>query len=427
VNTELRLLLEALPHESRPAVEQMWNHLPADVRREAELTLGSFLKLAKKNPTSVTDLLKLLQRSASPMIGEANQVAIIGPVNVGKSTLYNSLIHKEKEKAVCSPVPGTTKTTQSSHTGLFELLDTPGVDHGGESGGEERSLALQAAESAEFLLVVFDAAGSVTASDRALYQKIRSLGKPHLVVLNKIDLIPASQQKLVRESAARILDLSLESVIPVSAQNSSGLDKLILEITAAEPKLLIKVAHSLPSLRRHLGWQAIRRAAVLSALVGLSPLPLMDIIPLTLIQGNLVLTLSQIYGNPMSMKIVIEMASTLGMGWLARLLFQSASKFGGVPGWVLSASIAASATITIGYSALTWFETGKTPSKKDMESKASSMTQRVKDALLRLGRRKPTKKRITQELEGILPDIFPYEEAKPEEPESEVKPSADPE
>ena len=236
-----------------------------------------------------------------------------------------------------------------------------------------------------------------------------------------------SQQKLVRESAARILDLSLESVIPVSAQNSSGLDKLILEITAAEPKLLIKVAHSLPSLRRHLGWQAIRRAAVLSALVGLSPLPLMDIIPLTLIQGNLVLTLSQIYGNPMSMKIVIEMASTLGMGWLARLLFQSASKFGGVPGWVLSASIAASATITIGYSALTWFETGKTPSKKDMESKASSMTQRVKDALLRLGRRKPTKKRITQELEGILPDIFPYEEAKPEEPESEVKPSADPE
>ncbi len=164
MNTELRLLLEALPHESRPAVEQMWNHLPADVRREAELTLGSFLKLAKKNPTSVTDLLKLLQRSASPMIGEANQVAIIGPVNVGKSTLYNSLIHKEKEKAVCSPVPGTTKTTQSSHTGLFELLDTPGVDHGGESGGEERSLALQAAESAEFLLVVFDAAGSVTAS-----------------------------------------------------------------------------------------------------------------------------------------------------------------------------------------------------------------------------------------------------------------------
>lgn len=426
MNTELRLLLEALPHESRPAVERLWNQLPPDLRREAELTLGSFLKLARKNPSSVTDLLKLLQRNASPMLEEANQVAILGPVNVGKSTLYNALIHNQKDKAECSPVPGTTRTNQASHTGLFELLDTPGLDHGAESGGEERNQALLAAEGAEFLLVVFDAAKSVNASDRALYRRIRELGKPHLVVLNKMDLIPKSQHRPVRESAARILDLAFEQVIPISAQSAQGVENLILEITAAEPRLLVKVAESLPGLRRQLGWQAIRRAAVLSALVGLSPLPFVDLIPLTLIQGNLVLTLGRIYGRPLTLKSVFEMASTFGLGWLARLLFQNVSKLGGIPGWVLSASIAASTTMTIGFTALTWFETGKTPSEDEMKKRAGGLQTRVKEALMRLGRRKPSKKRVTQELENLLPEIFPYEESAPPAPPEPTPESSPP-
>lgn len=428
VNTELRLLLEALPHESRPMVEKIWGQLPADLRRESELTLGSFLKLARQNPASVTDFLKLLQRSAAPMLDRGNNVAIIGPVNVGKSTLYNALIHKEQEKAECSPVPGTTRSPKTSHTGLFELVDTPGADHGGESGGEERNLAFEAAENADFLLVIFDAAGSVTASDRALYRRILELGKPHLVVLNKMDLIPKSQRQKVRESAAKILDLSLESVIPVSASQTEGIEQLVLEITAAEPKLLLKVAENLPSLRRRLGWQAIRRAAILSALVGLSPLPLTDVIPLTLLQGNLVVTLAQIYSRPLTVKRVWEMASTFGAGWAARLFLQELTKMAGVPGWVLSASIAASATLTIGYTALTWFESGSLPEKQEVEKQARSLQQRLRDALARLGKGRPSKKRVTQELEKLLPDLLPEESipANPSPTDPENSPPPDP-
>ena len=413
VNTELRVLLEALPHDSRPAAENLWNQLPPDVRREAELTMSSFIKLVQRNPASVTDLLTLLQRSAAPVLQRASRVAIVGPVNVGKSTLYNALVQRPEDKAACSPVPGTTTTAQNSHVGLFELVDTPGADHGGESGSQERDVAFQAAEEADFLLVVFDATGGVTASDRALYRKIAGLGRPHLVVLNKIDLIPAGQRKLVRESAARILDLSVESIMPISAQSASGVDQLVLEITAAEPRLLLNVAQQLPSLRRKLAWQAIRRAAVLSALVGLTPLPIVDVIPLTLLQGNLVLTLAQIYGNRITFKSLLQLASTFGAGWLARLLAQELTKFGGIPGWVLSASIAASATLTIGYTAMNWFETGTMPAKQDMEKKAQSLQQRLKEALLRLGKSKPSKKRITQELERIIPDVFPDEEPGP--------------
>lgn len=431
MTTELRILLEALPHEARPVAEKFWNQMPPDMRREAELTLGSFVKLARQNPTSVTDLLKLLQRSTAPLVDSARKVAIIGPVNVGKSTLYNALIHREPEKAACSPIPGTTKVVQSAETGLFRLLDTPGADHGGESGGEERDLAFAAADEADFLLVVFDAAGSVTQSDRLLYRKIQELGKPHLVVLNKIDLIRSNQRPLVRESAARILDLPLECVVPVSAQSLTNIDQLILEITAAEPKLLLKVAETLPSLRRSLGWQAIRRAAVLSAVVGLSPLPLTDVIPLTLLQGNMVLTISRIYGHPLTFKRILELASTFGAGWVARLLFQELSKFGGLPGWVLSASVAASATLTIGYASLSYFETGQMPEKKAMEKQARSLQQRIKDLFLSFGKGKPSAKKVTQELEGLLPDLFPEEVGlkpihKTGELDSEQAPPAEP-
>jgi small GTP-binding protein len=400
-------------------VENLWNQMPADVRREAELTMGSFVKLLKQNPASAGDLLKMLQRNAAPMLQQASSVAVVGPVNVGKSTLYNALVSRQKDKAQASPVPGTTKVAQRADVGLFELVDTPGADHGDESGGKEADVAFQAAEDAEFLVIVFDATGSVTSSDRALYRRLMTLGKPHLVVLNKIDLIPAAQRKLVRESAARILDLSLEAVLPVSAQTSAGVDQLVLEITAAEPKLLLKVAETMPSLRRKLAWQAIRRAAVLSALVGLSPLPLMDVIPLTLLQGNLVLTLSQIYGNKLSAKSLLELGSTFGAGWLARLLFQELTKLAGMPGWVLSASVAASATVTIGFTALNWFETGVMPDKKEMEKQAQGLQQRLKDGLINLGRSRPTKKRVTEELEKLLPSEPP--EAMPADP-----PVADP-
>ena len=397
-------------------VENLWNQMPADVRREAELTMGGFMKLLKQNPSSAGDLLKILQRNAAPMLNQASNVAIVGPVNVGKSTLYNSLVSRQKDKAECSPVPGTTKVAKQADVGLFELVDTPGADHGGDSGSKECDVAFQAAEDADFLLVVFDATGSVTSSDRALYRKLLALGKPHLVVLNKIDLIPAAHRKQVRESAARILDISLESVLPISAQTAAGVDQLVLEITAAEPKLLLKVAETLPSLRRKLAWQAIRRTAMLSALVGLSPLPLMDIIPLTLLQGNLVLTLSQIYGNKLSPKSMLELASTFGAGWLARLLFQELTKLAGMPGWVLSASVAASATLTIGFTALSWFETGVMPDKKEMEKQAQGLQQRIKDGLISLGKSKPSKKRVTEELEKLLPETMPVVSGAPAGP-----------
>ena len=95
MNKELKILLEALPPDSRPAVEELWGKLPPDIRFEMELTLSGFSKLLKHNPGSFNDLFKLVQRQAGPALAPTSRIAIVGPVNVGKSTLFNSLVTRQ--------------------------------------------------------------------------------------------------------------------------------------------------------------------------------------------------------------------------------------------------------------------------------------------------------------------------------------------
>ena len=77
------------------------------------------------------------------------RVAIIGPANVGKSTLYNQFIKSKTDKAEVSPIPGTTRTNQEANAGLFSVVDTPGADAVGPVGETERQAALSAAASAD--------------------------------------------------------------------------------------------------------------------------------------------------------------------------------------------------------------------------------------------------------------------------------------
>lgn len=368
MNQEIEKVLAILPPESQSRARRAWTGLPADLRAELALTYSAFAKLLRQKPGSLLDLLRMISRATGPALSAPCKVAIVGPVNVGKSTLFNALI--QEQRALTSPVPGTTRGLESLSLGPFELVDTPGADNGAGVGESEKALAFEAAESANFLLIIFDARSNVSAGDRALFAEWKSLKKPYLVVLNKIDQIPVKERKVVLRSAARILRLPTEAVQSVSALKNQGVPQLVLEMTAIEPHLLGQMGKMLPSLRRRLAWQAVRRAAIGSAMISLAPLPVVDMIPLTVLQGSLVTTLARIYDQRLGPKRLLELSSSFGIGWLARMLFREVSKLGGPPGWVLSASIATSATLTIGYGAITWFETGRRPTPTQLQEYA---------------------------------------------------------
>lgn len=422
MKSDFETFLETFPPGKRETIRQVWGALPIDMRRELELTMSAFAGLVRKNPASVRDLFEMIVRTAGPAVAPLHRLAIVGPVNVGKSTLFNAMTPGNTLPAVVSAVPGTTKESQTQRNQVFALIDTPGADRARDEADGERDDALRSAQESDFLLIVFDATRSITKSDLALFAELQTLSKPFLVVLNKIDRVEAAERDRVLDVAAQSLGLATPRLIALSAERRMGLDRLFMEVAVLEPRLLGELGLLLPAYRRRLSWQVVRRTTITAALIALTPIPLMDIIPLTAVQVTMVLTIARIYGQPLNYKRGREIFTGLGAGVIARTLFGELSKLGGVPGWVLSASIAAGTTLSIGALVVEMFETGLSPSKGRASALASKMTKRLKQKLSGMGRKTPTKERLTQALDGLLDEELNLGEHDSNEPQVSSSP-----
>ncbi len=398
-------LLKALPEHSRERITTMWRKLPPDVRQDLTLTLKTLELLLKDYPKGVTQLTGLVARQVAPATDPVQDIAVVGPVNVGKSSLYNALVPHDEEKAQVGPVPGTTTEVQTADVGAFRIMDTPGAENWADEKDEELDKAMAAARDANFLLVVYDASRGILTADRTLYKKLAALHKPHVVVLNKIDLIAEKHRAEVIDSAARALGLKPAEILPVSAVTGAGVHQLVLEVAVAEPRLLGHLGTVLPLMRRALAWHVIRRSAVTSTVIALAPIPIIDLLPLSMVQISMILSIARIYGQQMNMKRAGEALGTFGAGILARTLFYELVKLGGIPGWIISASVACSATIGIGYGAVRWFETGERFSDKDLVAAMRHVQQSLLKRLRNFGKKKPDKQTLSQELETVLPAV----------------------
>ena len=116
--------------------------------------------------------------------------AIVGRPNVGKSSLFNALLRRDR--AIVTALPGTTRDTVSEVAAIagipVRLVDTAGIRESGdlvEQLGIERSY--QAMADADIIIVVLDLSQPLTEADQALLERAQS-GGPHLVVGNKCDL-----------------------------------------------------------------------------------------------------------------------------------------------------------------------------------------------------------------------------------------------
>ncbi|MCK4692640.1 MAG: 50S ribosome-binding GTPase, partial [Anaerolineales bacterium] len=120
-------------------IRRAWDGLPEDTRRELAHALGLMPRDLKGWRGLIDQAVEQVRIAA----GDKQQVAIVGPANVGKSTLYNTLIRSSVDWARVSAVPGTTRVPQQADAGLFVIIDTPGADAAGEVGveGKERALA----------------------------------------------------------------------------------------------------------------------------------------------------------------------------------------------------------------------------------------------------------------------------------------------
>jgi uncharacterized protein (DUF697 family) len=285
------------------------------------------------------------------------------------------------------------------------VVDTPGADAVGSIGEHEKDLALSASAEADFLVLVFDAVQGIKKTEQELFNEIAALKKPFIVVLNKTDLIPRKDLPAVLASAALNLGLETDQIVPIVAKDGKNLAKVLLAIAATEPGMVAALGQALPEYRWQLAWQSIVRAASISAAIALVPLPVIDFVPLLATQSIMVVSIARIYNYQITPKRASELVATFGMGFLGRTLFQQFSKFGGLPGWLLSAAIASSTTVVLGYAAVRWFEKGEKLSSEALKKLTKGLTTTLLDTLKSFGKGKPGQKglreRITQALEDL--------------------------
>ncbi len=211
----------------------------------------------------------------------------------------------------------------------------------------------------DFLVLVFDAIQGIKKTELELFNVLSSLNKPFVVVLNKIDLVPHKDLQGVISNAALNLGLEFDQIVPISAKDGKNLGKVLLAIAATEPAMVSALGQALPEFRWQLAWQTIVKTASVSAVIALTPLPIIDFVPLVVTQSIMVVSIARIYNYKITPRRASELVATFGLGFLGRTLFQELSKLGGLPGWLLSTAIASSTTVVMGFAAVRWFEKGE--------------------------------------------------------------------
>lgn len=162
---------------------------------------------------SIADELNVLSKSAATggYIKQGINVAIIGQANVGKSSLLNALLGKQR--AIVTEIAGTTRDSLEESLEvkgvLVKLIDTAGIrdtDDVVEAIGVERSL--EAAKGSDIILFLTEAGRELNDYEKSLISRFDK-DKKILLVINKCDLNPDSRDG-----------------VHISAKKGQGIDEL---------------------------------------------------------------------------------------------------------------------------------------------------------------------------------------------------------
>ena len=213
-----------------------------DPRRDLEalefhrLGLGDPIPISALHGHGTGDLLDEVVRrlpggSERPVGEEAIKVAILGRPNVGKSSLLNALLGRER--VIVSEVAGTTRdaidTVLRRDDTTFVLVDTAGLRRKRKQRQDieyySELRALEAAERADVALVLVDASQGVVGQDLAVADVARKAQCATVVVLSKWDATEIRIEDVRPRLATRLRQRP--PLIAVSAHTGRGLERLL--------------------------------------------------------------------------------------------------------------------------------------------------------------------------------------------------------
>jgi tRNA modification GTPase len=155
---------------------------------------------------------------------EGIRIVLVGKPNVGKSSILNCLL--EKERAIVTEIPGTTRDTVEDVLDIGGVLtfitDTAGIwatsDPIEKEGVRRAQLAI---EQADLVLLVFDGSAPTNQDDEALISKVQQTGEKILFIVNKTDLPSAWESDKLSRRFPKV------PVFEISALKKTGVLKLV--------------------------------------------------------------------------------------------------------------------------------------------------------------------------------------------------------
>ena len=161
-------------------------------------------------------------------------IALVGRPNVGKSTLFNYLTRSRE--ALVADYPGLTRDRQYGRVKRGErdclVVDTGGITDEQEGidifAKKQVEIALQEADVVFFLV---DARDGINASDEAIADMLRKLGKPVVLVVNKIDGIDSNTV------THDFYSLALGEPVPIAASHGRNVHELLGRIDDLIPEV----------------------------------------------------------------------------------------------------------------------------------------------------------------------------------------------
>lgn len=167
-------------------------------------------------------------------------VALLGSPNVGKSSLINALL-KEKVAAVSSKPQMTRNAVRciyTIHDAQLVFVDTPGVHDPRHLLGDFMiQQIVQTLQEVDIVCFVVDAQKrGLTPQEEELITAVKELSIPVVLVVNKVDLIKESSEKIWQVIELFQDTLSPVAVVPISAMKDVNLDILLQQLIRIAPE-----------------------------------------------------------------------------------------------------------------------------------------------------------------------------------------------
>jgi GTP-binding protein len=222
------------------------------------LGLGQPHAISALHGIGVGDLLDELVAAIPPAPAEEEEdesikIAIVGRPNVGKSSLLNRLLGQER--AIVSPIPGTTRDAVDTHLTYYglalTLIDTAGIRRRGriERGVEKWSVlrALRAIQRADVALLLIDAVEGITAQDTHVAGMILDEQVSAVVAVNKWDAVEKDTYTMDEYRQRLRAELSFMDYVPVvfiSALTGRRVEKLLQTALRVQEERLARIPTS---------------------------------------------------------------------------------------------------------------------------------------------------------------------------------------